>query len=122
MWLEAENHAGTIRIERQIHPGTDSDLQNSALGEGHDSLAIRVEQAVPHSQIDEMRDDMVVVKPHRNRRILRFHRTTCSCSVSICLRTVSGNRSTCAAAYGWLEITPTYRSATRRIGIQFELQ
>jgi hypothetical protein len=59
-------------VERQIHSRTDSDFQNSALSETRDSFAIRLEQTIPHGQIDQVGHDMVVVKAHQNQRTLRL--------------------------------------------------
>jgi hypothetical protein len=70
--FEPEDLGGAFGAERQIHSGTDSDFQNSALSETHDSFAIRLEQTIPHGQIDQVRHDLVVVKANPNRRTLRL--------------------------------------------------
>src|SRR5215469_15517296 len=70
MRFETQQFCHPVSVERQIHPGAQSDLQHASFSQTNDPLSIDAKQAVPHRQVDQTRKDMVLIKGHR------YHRTT----------------------------------------------
>lgn len=83
MWFDA-NNLGCVCVERKIHSGTDPNLKDPALRVSHNSLAIGSKLTVPHREIDQTRNNAVIVESHRfaGGCSAGFHRITCTSNLS----------------------------------------
>jgi len=65
MWFEANDTGCVIGVKRKIHSRADTDFKDAPIGMSHGPLAIGSKLAIPHCEIDQMRNNAVVVKSHR---------------------------------------------------------
>ena len=67
MTIEAKYFAYTMCVERKIQPGAHANLKNPAFRRPYDSVSIRSKLTIPHGEVDQMRDNAVLVESHSFR-------------------------------------------------------
>ena len=65
MRFEAENFGYPIWVQGEIGSGAYANFEDAPLGLCQRSLAIGSQLAISHRQVDEMRNDTILIKSHR---------------------------------------------------------